>query len=254
MRGNRRSGTSSGWLQRAGGWWSGLLFLAGLAGIAAFFWADRHGDLSRLVSSWGVWGVLLAVLAMAVVCMVPLPSEFLLMLDMRVYGVALGVLYAWLGSLLGTAAIFPIARHLGRPVLQRFISEERMEQVESWVRDRGTAGLLVARLLPVPGFAVNYIAGVMRPVRLWPYLWTAAVTMIPYYIGTALVYLGVVTRLAVWIVFGAIALAAAAGLSLWFRRQVEKRSGPPPGGPRGGPPGRRGPGSGWRGVPPGGGT
>ena len=78
--------------------------------------------------------------------------------------------------------------------------------VDQWIKGKGSLGLFVARLLPIPAFAVNYIASAMPSMKLWTYLWTAALAMIPYYVGTALVFLGVARETWIWLVLGIVAL------------------------------------------------
>ncbi|HBP63273.1 MAG TPA: TVP38/TMEM64 family protein, partial [Desulfosporosinus sp.] len=53
-------------------------------------------------------------------------------------------------------------------------------------------------------------------------LWTAALSMIPYYVGTALVFLGVSQETWIWLVLGIIALILiwSAGYFLNKRRAI----------------------------------
>lgn len=195
------------------------LFLFGILLLFAIYYLQRKYHFADAIRTWGWIGVVASILLMALLCIIPVPSEFLLLMNLNAYGIFWGITYAWIGVLLGTAAIFLMARYLGRPVLESFIPEERFEQVEAWVSSKGGLGLLMARLLPVPASVINYIAGVLKSVHWWDYLWTAAVGMIPYYCAVALIYVGVSKRIVVWLVFGGMALAFA-----WlFSRFLSKR-------------------------------
>jgi len=186
--------------------WTGLIIAAFIVLIATFFYFDRRNELSVIIRAWGLWGVFFAIFLMAAVCMTPIPSEGLVVLYLKIYGIYQGIFLAWLGSTLSAVAIFIIVRVYGQTLMKRLISPERFKVVDNWVKGKGALGLFVARLLPIPAFAVNYIAGAMPSMKLWTYLWTAALSMIPYYVGTAFVFLGVAQEMWIWLAVGIVAL------------------------------------------------
>lgn len=186
--------------------WTGVLIVVFVLLIVVFFYFDRRNGISVIIRAWGLWGVVFAIFLMAALCMTPIPSEGLVVLYFKIYGVYQGLFFAWLGSTLSALAIFIIVRVYGVKLMQKLISQERFNVVDNWVKGKGSLGLFVARLLPIPAFAVNYIAGAMPSMKLWTYLWTAALSMIPYYIGTALVFLGVARETWIWLILGIVAL------------------------------------------------
>jgi len=186
--------------------WTGVLIAAFVLLIAAFFYLDRRNEISVIIRAWGLWGVVFAIFLMAALCMTPIPSEGLVVLYLKIYGIYQGIFFAWLSSTLSAMAIFIIVRVFGPTLMKRLISPERFKVVDNWVKGKGSLGLFAARLLPIPAFAVNYIASAMPSMKLWTYLWTAALAMIPYYVGTALVFLGVARETWIWLVLGIVAL------------------------------------------------
>lgn len=78
--------------------------------------------------------------------------------------------------------------------------------------------LLLARLLPVPAFIVNYVAGMIPATSLWSYTWTAVVAMTPYYVGVALVYAGVFGNW-IYVLIGCIPLGAMVCVGALLRRK-----------------------------------
>ncbi|SPF49773.1 conserved membrane hypothetical protein [Candidatus Desulfosporosinus infrequens] len=186
--------------------WTGVLIAVFVLLIAAFFYFDRRNELSVMIQAWGLWGVVFAVFLMAALCMTPIPSEGLVVLYLKIYGIYQGVLIAWLGSTLSAVAIFIIVRVYGQTLMKRLISPERFRVVDNWVKGKGSLGLFVARLLPIPAFAVNYIAGAMPSMNFWTYIWTAVLSIIPYYVGTALVFVGVARETWIWLALGIVAL------------------------------------------------
>jgi len=198
--------------------WTGLIIIIFIA-LIAFFYLDRHNEISVIIYEWGWWGVAFAIFLMAALCMTPMPSEGLVVLYLKIYGVYLGVFLAWVGSTLSAVAIFFIVRVLGQKLMTKLISADRFRQVDNWIKGKGSLGLFVARLLPIPAFAVNYIASAMPSMKLWTYIWTAALAMIPYYVGTALIFLGVSQETWIWLVLGLIALIVFWGVGYLLNKK-----------------------------------
>ena len=197
----------------------GLIISAFILLIAAFLYLDRRNEISVLIQAWGFWGILLAVLLMTVICMTPIPSEGLVVLFLKIYGITHGIFYSWLGSTLSSLTIFWLARIYGQKLLPKLISPTRFEIVDNWVQRKGSLGLFIARLLPIPAFVVNYIAGLMPSLKLWPYFWTQALAIVPYYIGTALVFMGVAQKTWIWLILGAAALIVFWGTGYALNKQ-----------------------------------
>lgn len=189
---------------------NGLLIFVVIA-VCLFFYFDRHNELTSIFRSWGFAGVVVAVVLRGLVSATPIPSEGLMILYMKIYTVWWGVFFCWFGSIFGSLLVFFIAKRLGKPILESIITAKRFDQIDSWVEKHGTLGLLFVQLLPIPGFIVSYAIGTMPSVGLWRYVWTGAVSIIPYYIGSALIYLGFSKHLMTWLGGGAIAMVA-----LWF--------------------------------------
>lgn len=184
--------------------WPVVIIVLFIIFLVAFFYLDRRHEISVIIQNLGFGGIVLAILLMAGLCMTPFPSEGLLILYLKIYGIYWGLFYAWLGSSLSSLPIFILARLYGQSLLQKIISPERFKMVDNWVERKGTTGLLIARLLPIPAYAVNYITGIIPSVKFWPYIWTAAVSIIPYYIGTALVFVGVAKEMWLWLILGSL--------------------------------------------------
>lgn len=187
--------------------------------LVVFLYFDRSSEISAVIQNMGAAGMLLAVLFMAVFCLTPIPSEGVVVLYLKIYGVYLGTFLAWLGSNLSSLIIFFLARYYGQIFFRKIITPERLNIVNRWVEDKGTWGLFIARLLPIPAFIVNYAAGIIPSVKLWPYFWTAALSIIPYYVGTALVYLGVSDQMWIWLMIGGAALIAVWAISYILNRR-----------------------------------
>lgn len=201
--------------------WLSLILLFSSALIVFFFYLDRTNELSTLIRSWGIGGIIFAILLMGALCMTPIPSEGFFVLLLKIFGVVWGTLYSWLGSILSALIIYYLAHYFGKSFFQKLITPERFAMVDLWIQKKNTLGLFIARLLPIPAFVVNYIAGSLPSVKLWPYIWTAALSIIPYYLGTALVYTGIAKSTRLWLTLGLAALLVLWGISYFFTKQTK---------------------------------
>lgn len=190
--------------------------------ILLFFYMDRSNTITMIIKNSGFLGVTFAFLTMTFLSMTPVPTEGLLVLYQKVYGVYFGTSIAWLGASLGSIIIFFIAQSYGKKYLHEFVKPQYFEQVDDWVRRKGTWGLFLARLLPIPAFAANYIAGVLPSVRFWPYVWTAALSIVPYYVATTLIFLGVSRQVWSWLIVGVIGILAFWGIGYLLKGRSEK--------------------------------
>ncbi len=77
------------------------------------------------------------------------------------------VLAGTLGSFLGAAITYAVARLVGRPMLVKygryfFVPEHKLHLAEAWVGRYGAAGIFFSRLLPVVRHLIGIPAGLVR--------------------------------------------------------------------------------------------
>lgn len=73
--------------------------------VVVFFHLDRSNEISRLFQSTGALGILIAIFLMALLSILPVPSEFLMIVIMKVFGPWLGIIYSWSGGAMIVAII-----------------------------------------------------------------------------------------------------------------------------------------------------
>lgn len=194
-------------------------------GILALWWYFRYEQYtSAFIRSLGPYGVLAAILLMAILCIVPFPAEFLMIIDMQVYGVWLGILFVWLGAMLASYGTFLIAKRVGSGWVTRIVPAAQVNKLNRAVKLHGASGLLMARLVPfIPFVVLNYASAMLPEVGTWTYLWTTGLGIMPYDLGAALIFLGFSQRLVLWLVVGGIAIVLIwlAALALRARQRRE---------------------------------
>jgi uncharacterized membrane protein YdjX (TVP38/TMEM64 family) len=178
--------------------------LAGVAVLAALVFAVPalhdaavaaiHGDtdeVRREIESLGVAGPLLILVLALIHAVVFYPAEIVDAAAGLVYGFIPALLLMMFGWLLSGLVCFAVGRSVARPLLDRWLGEERFERTEARIERGGAKILIGARLIPIFPFSlVSYAAGAAR-VPVWRFLWTTAVgylpiTAISVYFGTQL--------------------------------------------------------------------
>ena len=177
---------------------TGVALLAGLVfAVPALHDAAAaaiHGDtdeVRREIESLGIAGPLLIVVLALIHAVVFYPAEIVDAAAGLVYGFIPALALMMFGWLLSGTACFAIGRSVARPLLDRWLGEERFERIEARIERGGPKVLIGARLIPIFPFSlVSYAAGAAR-VPLWRFIWTTAVgylpiTAISVYFGTQL--------------------------------------------------------------------
>lgn len=198
--------------------WTLVMICAGILATLLYFRYEH--DASMFIRSLGPLGVIAAILLMALLCIVPFPAEFLMVVDMQIFGVWLGILYVWIGAMLGSYATFWMARRFGEKLIGRFVKPEHLQRLNREAALGGPFGLLMARLIPfIPFVVFNYACGLLPELSLVTYLWTTGLGIVPYDLGAALIFLGFSSRIFIWIVIGGVAFALIWLLIFWLRRR-----------------------------------
>ena len=83
-----------------------------------------------------------------------------------VFLTAMVILAGTLGSYIGSAVTYLVARAIGRPLIIRYgkyvlIPEKKLRMAEAWVARYGAGGIFVARLLPVVRHLISIPAGIV---------------------------------------------------------------------------------------------
>ena len=187
-----------------------------------------HEEVRREIDDLGAWGPVL-ILALALIhTVVFYPAEIVDAAAGFAYGFFPGLALTMTGWIVSGLLCFAIGRSVARPLLDRWLGEERFERIEAMIERGGATLMLAMRLIPILPFSVvSYAAGAAR-VPTWRFVWTTAVGYLPItalsvYFGTRLEGLSLTDPL----VFGsaaALLLLLAAGH--WAMRRQAARAGP----------------------------
>ncbi len=173
-----------------------LSFIALVAGGTFFLW--RAGVLAeisnkeRLVQSLragGIKGPLLCIAAQFIqVVIFIIPGEITQVASGYVFGVWRGLLYSATGILAGSGFNFYLARFVGRPTLEAFISGTTVDRIDrTFKKARTKSAMFLLFLLPgAPKDALCYAAGLSH-MNLWEFLVISGLGRLPALFASILI-------------------------------------------------------------------
>jgi uncharacterized membrane protein YdjX (TVP38/TMEM64 family) len=161
---------------------AGLVLAVALgSGLA---WLVLGGDLDRvreMVESTGALAPLAYLALHVVLTLVPVPKNLLAGIAGVLFGLPVGVVLSYVGSLASAVVTFAVARRIGREAVAS-LTGPRVRRVEEMLHEQGLVAVLLARLSPVPFTIVNYGSGV-SPITWRDYLVGTAIGVIPGTVG-----------------------------------------------------------------------
>lgn len=119
-------------------------------------------NIENLAAHYRTLGPLIGILLPFVEAFLPfLPLVVIVVANASSYGLWIGFLLSWIGTVLGSYVVFLLARRFGRhPRLQRFIGKEKVQKLIKWVDMRGISPLFILLCFPfTPSVIVNIVAG-----------------------------------------------------------------------------------------------
>ena len=144
-------------------------FMGFAACVLVALWGRQTGVLTSqermqaVVSSFGPAGALLFVAFQAVQVVVPvLPGGLGCLAGVLLFGPLWGFVYNYTGIVIGSLAVFAVARNCGKPLLSLLFSEKTIQRYGRWAeeKDRFARLCALAIFLPVaPDDFLCYLAG-----------------------------------------------------------------------------------------------
>lgn len=115
--------------------------------------------LNNLIERYGTLGPLAIIgLIILEVVIAPIPGAVIPIVTGAIYGVFLGTLYTWIGNVIGSCLAFLIAHKLGRPMVKKIISEEKINHYDNFLKRHK---FLIWIVYIVPIFPVDIISFVI---------------------------------------------------------------------------------------------
>ena len=180
-----------------------LLVLAVLI-VPLILWRDQiravfmePQRLTAAVRSAGPWAPLAFIgLYVAQSIAAPIPGQALNFAAGYLFGLIPGILYSWVGLILGTTAALLLARYLGRPLVQRLVAPATLEKMDRLAEDRGLVFFFLVFLIPgLPDDIACFVAG-LTSLPLLALIAVSAIGRLPSVVAS--VWLGVHAQQMPW--------------------------------------------------------
>ena len=186
------------------------------------------------VSHLGPWGIVIFIAAYVLATVLLLPGSILTVGAGFIFGLGWGLFAVSIGSTIGAALAFLIARFIAREKIEAMAKEnENFRRIDKAIGAQGAKLILLLRLSPLIPFNLsNYFYG-LTAVKFWPYVLASWIGMLP---GTLLyVYLGTAGKAGLQAATGAdagrsplewtflgIGLAATIAVTIWVTKIARK--------------------------------
>jgi uncharacterized membrane protein YdjX (TVP38/TMEM64 family) len=173
-------------------WWKPVLLLvivaAMLAATKVFHLGDKLGELKAWIGSLGAWGPVVYVFIYILAVITALPGSAITLFAGALFGSVLGTVVVSIGSTLGAAMSFLIARYFARGAVEGWAAKnEKFKKLDEMTARQGPAIVAITRLVPLfPFNLLNYGFGLTK-VGFWQYVLWSWVCMLP---GTILYVVG----------------------------------------------------------------
>jgi len=175
-------------------WISALMLVAGLLlGASALPLESSIRRLSTLMETAGAWGPSLYALIYAIATVLMIPGSILTFFAGVSLGLGVGTITVSVGSTVGAALAFLLARRLARHRIRKLLEHHPyLAAIDKALEEGGWKTIALMRLSPaIPFNLQNYLWG-LTPVRFLAYALSSWIAMLP---GTFLyVYLGYISR------------------------------------------------------------
>lgn len=150
--------------------------------------AENPAAFKAWVDGLGTWGKIIFVgLLMLQVIVAFIPGGPFELVAGYAFGVAEGCILCMISFLLGSAVIFSLVRKFGMPIVEMFVSQKEIKQLE-FLRNPRKTRTLAFILMVIPGSpkdALNYIAGLTN-LSLLQWLVIVFIGRIPALVATVI--------------------------------------------------------------------
>lgn len=213
-----------------------LIGLVGFAFILAHYYGigSKLGALRGWIASFGPWAPIMYVVLYILATVAALPGSALTIIGGALFGSMLGVVLVSIGSTLGAASAFLIARYFARESVAQWLQgNPKFKKLDALSESRGAIIVAITRLVPIfPFNLLNYGFGLTRiPFRT--YFFWSWLCMIPgitlFVVGTDVLVRGTTEGRVPWELILVFLFTALMIFLLVHsaRRKLERPPGPP---------------------------
>jgi uncharacterized membrane protein YdjX (TVP38/TMEM64 family) len=187
----------------------------------ALLGSGRLGEFQQYLTSLGVWGPVASGLLMVLLSIaIPVPATILMIANGLAFGVWIGMLVSFVGTLGGAVGAYVIGRTLGRAVAEQLLPAASLDVADRFMERRGDWAIVLGHWVPgVPCDPVSYVAGMVR-LPFVPFVLLTTIGLLPADFAAA--FLGAESAaidVGPWVWLGVGAVAVGGWLAWRLRRR-----------------------------------
>ncbi|MEF8784793.1 MAG: TVP38/TMEM64 family protein [Haloarculaceae archaeon] len=174
-------------------------------------WVRSYGPLAPLV---------FIALQSVQVIVAPIPGQVLGLASGFLFGTVWGTVYSLTGVTIGTYVAFALARHLGRPYVEKLVTDKALSTFDSFTDNEGPVALFLIFLVPgLPDDVICFFAG-LTDMNIPKMLAISVVGRLPGYLAVNAVGAGFASKSVLEATMLLLALAALSAAAYRYRDQL----------------------------------
>jgi uncharacterized membrane protein YdjX (TVP38/TMEM64 family) len=135
----------------------------------------------EIITSTGFFGMIFYVFITAIaVVIAPISTFPLIPIASIVWGYVVAAILSIIGWTIGAQIAFIIARRFGKPLVQKFISLEKLESFEKRIPEKNLFWSIVVLRMTVPVDILSYALGLFSKISYSKYFWATIIGVTPF--------------------------------------------------------------------------
>ncbi len=157
-----------------------IYFILRHYGITEYINLKNVHKIKTWVSGFGIIAPLVYICFYIIATLFFLPGLPVTVLSGVAFGPVLGVVYAWIGSVIAVSLAFLTARYVARDLVENWISENaQFKKIDEKVEQEGWRILMFTRLVPLFPFNLQNYAYGLTKIRFTTYVLVSSIFMLP---------------------------------------------------------------------------
>lgn len=157
-----------------------IYFILRYYGITEYINLKNVHKIKTWVSGFGIIAPLVYICFYIIATLFFLPGLPVTVLSGVAFGPVLGVVYAWIGSVIAVSLAFLTARYVARDLVENWISENaQFKKIDEKVEQEGWRILMFTRLVPLFPFNLQNYAYGLTKIRFTTYVLVSSIFMLP---------------------------------------------------------------------------
>lgn len=157
-----------------------IYFLLRHYGLTEYIDLKNVHKIKEWVSGFGIIAPVIYIVFYITATLFFLPGLPVTVLSGVAFGPVIGVVYAWIGSVIGVSLAFLTARYVARDLVENWVSgNAQFQKIDEKVEQEGWRILMFTRLVPLFPFNLQNYAYGLTKIRFFTYSLVSSIFMLP---------------------------------------------------------------------------